>query len=124
MGNCTMIKRKDRDDGDMGKGEQSSIPALTTDDTGTNGVSQSKRAKEGIPTPTQACFGAGCYWGTEQYIKNKLGKAKQGWIVSGQVGFMGPDGSKPNPSYKEGKSYKINASSLWLQSMQFIPEHQ
>ena len=48
-----------------------------------------------------ACFGAGCYWGTEHYIMNKFGKSNGSCILSGMVGFMGPEGSKVNPSYKE-----------------------
>jgi hypothetical protein len=54
--------------------------------------------KEIAPT---ACFGAGCYWGTEHFIKNKFTKSCPNSISSGQVGFMGTEGSKVNPSYKE-----------------------
>lgn len=53
--------------------------------------------------PQRACFGAGCYWGTENFFKfdfaNKylfLGK-----IISGQVGFMGPENAPENPSYRQ-----------------------
>lgn len=49
-----------------------------------------------------ACFGAGCYWGTEQYIKYRFTKLHPNTsIVEGKVGFMGPVGSIENPSYKE-----------------------
>lgn len=49
-----------------------------------------------------ACFGAGCYWGTEKYFKIEFGKKRfPGSIVSGQVGFMGPKSSPSNPSYED-----------------------
>ena len=39
----------------------------------------------------RACFGAGCYWGTEKYIRHDLSKRnKTGTIERGAVGFMGP----------------------------------
>jgi len=41
-------------------------------------------------------LGAGCYWGTENYVSNKWGK--DGRVVSSAVGFMG--GEKPNPTYE------------------------
>ena len=37
----------------------------------------------------RACFGAGCFWGTEQYLRVNFGeKIKPGSIKSGAVGFM------------------------------------
>ena len=45
----------------------------------------------------RATLGAGCYWGTESYIK-KWG-AKSGEVVSAHVGFMG--GAIKNPSYEQ-----------------------
>lgn len=53
---------------------------------------------------TQKCaFGAGCYWGTEKFIKHDFSKrfAHLGSIVSGTVGFMGPPNAKANPTYME-----------------------
>lgn len=46
-----------------------------------------------------ACFGAGCYWGTEKFFVHKF----QGWrsVSGGKVGFMGPATAKSNPSYEE-----------------------
>ena len=50
----------------------------------------------------KACFGAGCYWGTEKYIKNDFGsKRYPGSILKATVGFMGPEDAKKNPSYRE-----------------------
>jgi len=46
----------------------------------------------------RACFGAGCYWGTEKYFKsNKNGPS----VSDGRVGFMGPEHAVENPSYKD-----------------------
>jgi peptide-methionine (S)-S-oxide reductase len=64
------------------------------------------RTQEKIePTgPTEkACFGAGCYWGTEKYFRYNFTKKfpHVGQIVNGAVGFMGPPNAKPNPSYQE-----------------------
>ena len=39
----------------------------------------------------RACFGAGCYWGTEKFFKVDFGKKKfPGSVLEGAVGFMGP----------------------------------
>jgi peptide-methionine (S)-S-oxide reductase len=51
---------------------------------------------------SRACFGAGCYWGTEKYFYHDFGKRENnGKIISGQVGFMGPESAPENPSYKD-----------------------
>ena len=44
----------------------------------------------------RATLGAGCYWGTENYVK-KWGKG--GIVTRTAVGFMG--GEKANPSYSQ-----------------------
>lgn len=50
----------------------------------------------------RACFGAGCYWGTEKYFTINFGRQMfPEAMIKGKVGFMGPKGSKPNPTYKE-----------------------
>ena len=50
----------------------------------------------------RACFGAGCYWGTEKFFKvNFQRQMYPEALIKGKVGFMGPAGSKQNPSYKE-----------------------
>eukprot|EP00613_Pedinella_sp_CCMP2098_P009036 CAMPEP_0171659782 /NCGR_PEP_ID=MMETSP0990-20121206/43835_1 /TAXON_ID=483369 /ORGANISM="non described non described, Strain CCMP2098" /LENGTH=187 /DNA_ID=CAMNT_0012241419 /DNA_START=68 /DNA_END=631 /DNA_ORIENTATION=- len=43
----------------------------------------------------RATLGAGCYWGTENYVKNTWGK--DGSVTRSAVGFMG--GAGANPSY-------------------------
>jgi len=53
-----------------------------------------------------ATFGAGCYWGTEKYFFYDFQKrckttGKEGKIVKGNVGFMGPASAPPNPDYKD-----------------------
>lgn len=50
-----------------------------------------------------ACFGAGCYWGTEKYFKKEFKKyfPNKGEVTWGKVGFMGPTTAKANPSYRE-----------------------
>mmetsp|Transcript_22293 Transcript_22293/g.22465 ORF Transcript_22293/g.22465 Transcript_22293/m.22465 type:complete len:202 (-) Transcript_22293:36-641(-) len=50
---------------------------------------------------TRACFGAGCYWGTEKFIKSDFERKFPSTIISGQVGFMGPKTAKPNPTYRQ-----------------------
>lgn len=53
----------------------------------------------------RACFGAGCYWGTEKFFYHDFGKKNQtGSITDGQVGFMGPDEAIQNPTYAEVKA--------------------
>ena len=50
----------------------------------------------------KACFGAGCYWGTEKYFKVNFARQKYPEaLIKGKVGFMGPPGCKSNPTYKE-----------------------
>jgi len=46
-------------------------------------------------------LGAGCFWGTEKYIKKDFQKKFPGSIKSATVGFMSPDAKHPtNPSYE------------------------
>lgn len=50
----------------------------------------------------KVCFGAGCYWGTEKYFMSDFNKnILPGIIKSGHVGFMGPEGSPDNPTYRD-----------------------
>ena len=47
-------------------------------------------------------LGAGCYWGTEKFIKKDFQTILPSSILSGKVGFMNPDANaKVNPSYRE-----------------------
>ena len=49
-----------------------------------------------------ACFGAGCYWGTEKYFAKNFEKMFPGSILGTSVGFMNPDtNASPNPEYEE-----------------------
>jgi peptide-methionine (S)-S-oxide reductase len=50
------------------------------------------------------CCGAGCYWGTEKFIKyDYFGKKEnaKGCFVRGFTGYMGPKGAPPNPTYED-----------------------
>ena len=47
-------------------------------------------------------LGAGCYWGTEKYIKTDFQKLFPNSIKQSAVGFMSPDKNHPkNPSYRQ-----------------------
>lgn len=60
----------------------------------------SKNLSADPATQDRACFGAGCYWGTEKYLRHDFAKRnKNGSIRSGSVGFMGPSSAPANPSY-------------------------
>lgn len=52
---------------------------------------------------TKCCLGAGCYWGTEKYLKYDFAKSGtvDGQITNGAVGFMGPSSAKKNPTYED-----------------------
>ena len=50
----------------------------------------------------RCALGAGCYWGTEAFMKNKFPKLPNlppGEILEGAVGFMGPKSAPANPDY-------------------------
>ena len=56
-------------------------------------------------------LGAGCYWGTEKFIKDvfpKRSENPEGSIITGKVGFMGPKSAPANPSYKDVCTGKTN----------------
>jgi len=51
---------------------------------------------------TKVSLGAGCYWGTEKFIKKDFNKLVPGSIKAGAVGFMNPDpNAPPNPTYRQ-----------------------
>jgi peptide-methionine (S)-S-oxide reductase len=56
----------------------------------------------GTKISNRACFGAGCYWGTEKYFRHDFAKKnKNGSISDCAVGFMGPASAPANPSYQD-----------------------
>lgn len=67
-----------------------------------SGLMVASSLKLGMSLSNKACFGAGCYWGTEKFFKVDFGnKIKPGSIKSGAVGFMSADpNAKKNPSYE------------------------
>lgn len=68
-------------------------------------VTSAAALAESLPSATpatishKATLGAGCYWGTEKFIRKDW--AKQGGLVDCAVGFMGPESAKANPTYRE-----------------------
>lgn len=47
-------------------------------------------------------LGAGCYWGTEKYIKRDFQKIYPNTVKKATVGFMSPDpNAMTNPSYRQ-----------------------
>jgi peptide-methionine (S)-S-oxide reductase len=48
-----------------------------------------------------ACFGAGCYWGTEKYFTTDCPVANAINKKNSKVGFMGPADASKNPSYED-----------------------
>lgn len=51
---------------------------------------------------SQLALGAGCYWGTEKYIRKDFQKKFPGSVKSVTVGFMAPTEPKiKNPSYQQ-----------------------
>lgn len=60
------------------------------------------------PSPTKLsktlALGAGCYWGTEKYVRTNFQTKFPGAIKSCSVGFMGPQEAEPkyrNPTYQQ-----------------------
>lgn len=53
-------------------------------------------------TSNRVGLGAGCYWGTEKFIKSDFTKMFPGTVKSGAVGFMNPSiNAPPNPTYRQ-----------------------
>ena len=49
-----------------------------------------------------ACFGAGCFWGTEKYFAQDFAKKFPESVIGTSVGFMNPDPkNSAYPSYEE-----------------------
>jgi peptide-methionine (S)-S-oxide reductase len=56
------------------------------------------------PISPRLALGAGCYWGTEKYIKKDFQKSFPGSIKTVSVGFMAPETVDPrykNPTYQQ-----------------------
>ena len=81
-------------------------PAHSTDNTHETGAkvdSLNDGVDAAVDITPRSCFGAGCYWGTEKYLKHDFAKkcVVSGSLTRGEVGFMGPKSSKRNPSYED-----------------------
>jgi len=51
---------------------------------------------------TNLALGAGCYWGTEKYVKKNFQEMFPNSILSAKVGFMSPDpNAMKNPTYRQ-----------------------
>ena len=48
-----------------------------------------------------ATFGAGCFWGTEKYLGKDFESKHPGSIKATAVGYMGIEGAKINPTYRD-----------------------
>jgi len=85
--------------------DPSKTPLPSTLENEIASVSQSISIDKQIPQQPEinsATFGAGCYWGTQKFFEKNFVKKSPGILDGvGQVGFMGPEGSKEDPSYKE-----------------------
>lgn len=81
------------------------LPPLEQEETdGISPVKQSTQSEKERNATGQACFGAGCYWGTEKFFSRTFSKVQglpPGKLVSGKVGFMGPVSAPPNPNYED-----------------------
>ena len=66
-------------------------------------IQHEKKTKSSNEITPHCAFGAGCYWGTEKYLRHNFTTKTlvPGRIEHGEVGFIGPKGSKPNPSYQD-----------------------
>ena len=73
----------------------SKVPLVTSPETPANVQTSQEEV-------SKACFGAGCYWGTEKFIFHSFQELNSnGKITKGAVGFMGPESAPANPTYKE-----------------------
>lgn len=75
----------------------------TSSDKSRNPGNADNSVRNAEDMPARACFGAGCYWGTEKFLRHDFAKkcAKLGTITSSAVGFMGPPNAPTNPTYAE-----------------------
>jgi len=78
--------------------------AQVTTTSSSNSNSTTTRGFESTGGKGVVCLGAGCYWGTEKYIRHNFPMQPNlppGEILSGAVGFMGPKNAPANPSYED-----------------------
>ncbi len=97
--------------GDGGKKSiQSSAPASPLPSAMSKTTNHAKTSSNQYQVPhwdrkntDQACFGAGCYWGTEKFFRHDFSKKHIdiGIIHEGQVGFMGPSDAPKDPNYRD-----------------------
>ncbi len=102
---CSQSKDKDI------KGKSPEWVVATSNTTTSNATTSQVTVVNVKPEPVKqkifdisnkACFGAGCYWGTEKYFFHDFNKRNNnGKINNGQVGFMGPESAPVNPNYKD-----------------------
>lgn len=66
-------------------------------------ASTASMASAGGSVHPRVSLGAGCYWGTEKYIKKNFNEEiVKNSVKSGAVGFMNPNPhAPPNPTYRE-----------------------
>jgi peptide-methionine (S)-S-oxide reductase len=54
-----------------------------------------------VPLSNRVSLGAGCYWGTEKFVRKDFQKRFPNSVKSATVGFMSPDpNAVKNPSYR------------------------
>lgn len=59
-------------------------------------------SRRGLVMSSRVSLGAGCYWGTEKFIKKDFQTIVPSSIKSGAVGFMNPSpNAPPNPTYRD-----------------------
>lgn len=79
-------------------------PSVNNNPVAEKSLDEAEKAPLTQVATSRACFGAGCYWGTEKYFYHDFGKKNNtGTITDGAVGFMGPDEAPKDPTYAEVK---------------------
>jgi peptide-methionine (S)-S-oxide reductase len=95
----------------------SSMGCTTSKQAETQDAPPAEMAGEGL-SPSLA-LAAGCYWGTEKFVKKDFQKRFPGSIKSAKVGFMSPNDNNTvkNPTYQQvctGKSGHIEVLAVEL----------
>jgi peptide-methionine (S)-S-oxide reductase len=108
MGNvlCGWSSRSDEDGQSAGDkyvinpGSEGEAPSQSKSGSSSSATAEYSEDKE----VWRVSLGAGCYWGTENYVKRKFPKRPEnppGELIEGQVGFMGPKNALANPDYEQ-----------------------